>query len=553
MEPKHFGRTEPRLWTRPLRPLTPETSRGFEVIEFALVFLGVELYPWQKWLLIHALETLPDGSYRFRRVIVLVARQNGKSLLATVLAAWWLFVDSRRRTDKVKPLDFKIVGTAQNLDIARGPWDRIRNWCNPKPSTDEERDLIIPPLQAATAAVTDTNGKERIMARSRAHYEIRAASSARGKPAARVLMDELREQKTWEAWNAVAQTTKSFWSGQLWGISNAGTPKSVVLLKQREVGLRLIEEWDRYVEAGIMAAEEYANDPTHDTSVGLFEWSAPEGCPVDDVDGILQANPSIGYGSITVASCISDSESMTDAAYRTEVLCQWVAALVDTYVRVKDFEDTHLPPADVRAMIPEGARTVWGIDTSQDRSMTYVASAVSLNDGRPFTTVWAQRAGMMWLPAYLTDLAQESGHWEVALQTKGCPAMEFASPLEDAGFTVHAVDGAHIGIATGRFRDRIRDGQLVTVDQPVARLAIEGGVTSRYAENDAWSRVKSPTDISPIVAETVALYGLELCAPDEPDPILPPTPAAVVRRDDVPGQTPALGDWLSENLRDVRF
>ena len=93
----------------------------------------------------------------------------------------------------------------------------------------------------------------------------------------------------------------------------------------------------------------------------------------------------------------------------------------------------------------------------------------------------------------------------------------------------------------------------MTVAQPVARLAIEGGVTSRYAENDAWSRVKSPTDISPIVAETVALYGLELCAPDEPEPILPPTPAAVVRRDDVPGPTPALGDWLSENLRDVRF
>ena len=87
MAKKLFGRTEPRLWTRPLRELTPETSLGFEVIRFALRVLGVELRPWQQWLLIHALELLEDGSYRFQRVVVLVARQNGKTLLAAVVAA----------------------------------------------------------------------------------------------------------------------------------------------------------------------------------------------------------------------------------------------------------------------------------------------------------------------------------------------------------------------------------------------------------------------------------------------------------------------------------
>ena len=221
-----LGRTEPRIWTRPLRELTPATTRGFEVIDFASEVLGIDLYPWQRWLLVHALEILEDGSYRYRRVVVLVARQNGKSLLATVLAAWWLYVDALRRPDVVAPEDFKIVGTAQNIDIAREPWARVRSWCNPRPETPEERDLVVPALQAATAKVVDTNGKEMVRARSRAHYEIRAARSARGKPAARVLMDELREQRTWEAWNAVSQTMKAFWSGQLWGISNAGSPES---------------------------------------------------------------------------------------------------------------------------------------------------------------------------------------------------------------------------------------------------------------------------------------------------------------------------------------
>ena len=45
------GKTEPRLWTRPLRELTPETSLGFECIEFSEKILGRPLHPWQKWFL----------------------------------------------------------------------------------------------------------------------------------------------------------------------------------------------------------------------------------------------------------------------------------------------------------------------------------------------------------------------------------------------------------------------------------------------------------------------------------------------------------------------
>lgn len=525
-----FGRTEPRLWTKPLRELTPETSLGFEVIDFALEVLGVDLYPWQRWLLIHALELREDGTYRFRRVIVLVARQNGKTMLAAVLSAWWIFIDSARHPERVPPVDFKVVGTAQNLDIARGPWAKVKTWCDPDPETIEEAELAIPMLQASTAKVVDAHGQEGIYARSRAHYEMRAAGNSRGKPAARVLMDELREQKNWVAWNAVSQTTKSFWSGQLWGISNAGDPRSIVLKQQRDVGLELNSEWDRYVEAGIMAAEAYANDPHHDVSLGLFEWSAPDDCPIDDIAGILQANPSIGYGAITVEMCISDSRTMPNADYRTEVLCQWVDAQVNSYITVEDLEQTHVSPSQI--VIPRGSRTVWGVDASQNRSMTYVAAAVLTEEGRPFVTVRTQRAGMLWLPDYMLELAQESGQWEVAVQSKGAPSMEFPDALEKLGFTVHRVDGSHIGIATGRFKDRIRDHALVTVAQPLVRLAIEGGVTSKYAENDAWSRVKSVTDVAPAVAETVALYGLELCEPPAHEPVTPPPPAEVLRSDE---------------------
>lgn len=534
MATKLLGRTEPRLWTRPLRELTPETSLGFEVIAFALTILGVDLYPWQKWLLIHALELREDGEYRFKRVIVLVARQQGKTTLASVLATWWLYVDSARHPDRVPPLKFKVVGIAQNLDIAREPWAAVKTWCDPKPETTEEAELAIPALQDATAKVSDTNGKESIVARSRAHYEIRAGKNARGKPAARVLMDEMREQKDWAVWNAVSQTSKAFWNGMLVGFSNAGDMSAIVLRTQRDAALADILEWDSYVEAGLASAEDFANG--HDVSLGLFEWSAPDGCAKDDVDGILQANPSIGYGPMTVQSALSDIRGMTDAGYRTEVLCQWVASKVDSFIEVNDWKALQVALDQVK--IAKGSRTVWGIDTSADRTMTWIAAAVLTQSGKPFVTVRISRAGMMWAVPYLTELAKESGFREVVLQGRGCAAVEFIDPLTEAGLIVHAIEGGPFALATGRLKDRVRDKNLVLVAQPDVDLGIEGGVVQKYAENLAWSRQSSmPVDVSGVVAETNALYGLELLEPPPREPTPPPPPQAelVTRNDAAPG------------------
>lgn len=514
------GMEEPRLWTRPLRPLTEETSLGFEVIEFARLFLGIALYPWQRWLLIHALELNVDGTFRFRRVIVLVARQNGKSLLAAVLAAWWLFVDSDRFEDRLPPFRFKVLGTAQNLDTAQDVWNLTGRWC------DVENDSHVPQLAGLVQKVQRKNGQPGIYLRSGAHYEVRAASrkGGRGKAAARVLMDEMREQQTFDAWDSVAQTTKAIFNSQLWGISNAGDVRSVVLRKLRANLLAEIEEW---LSRGLDELEAYANGEIAASTSALFEWSAPDGCALDDVDAILQANPSIGHGEITVEMCLQDSRDMLEASYRTEVLCQWVTSKVHSFIAPKEWRPRQARIADIQ--IPRGARTVWAVDTSADRSMSWIAAAVMTADGRPFTTVRVRRAGMLWVPDYLADLAAKSGWKEVVLQGRGTPAMEFADPLKVLGLHVHAIDGGAFAAATGRMRDRVRDRSLVVIEQPPVDLAIEGGVVTQYAENLAWSRHKSqPVDIAGLVAMTEALYGLEVLSPPPPAPIFSPPPKAGV-------------------------
>ncbi|MEZ5411043.1 MAG: hypothetical protein R2761_23635 [Acidimicrobiales bacterium] len=75
-QPEATGSVEPRIFTPPLRELTPETSFGYDVIDFAREVMGIELDPWQQWLAIHVGELLPDGRPRFRYVLILVARQR---------------------------------------------------------------------------------------------------------------------------------------------------------------------------------------------------------------------------------------------------------------------------------------------------------------------------------------------------------------------------------------------------------------------------------------------------------------------------------------------
>src|SRR4029078_11515924 len=95
---------------------TPATSRGFEVIAFAVDVLRVALLPWQRWWLIHAFELSIDRHpitgrrrLRYRTLLTLVARQQGKSFLLRIVALWALYV---RRVGLV-------LGAAQSLDIAR--------------------------------------------------------------------------------------------------------------------------------------------------------------------------------------------------------------------------------------------------------------------------------------------------------------------------------------------------------------------------------------------------------------------------------------------------
>jgi len=106
------GSETPRLFTPPVGPLTPATSKGFEANTFAEDVLGVDLMPWQKWVLIHLLELAPQGGFRFRTALILCARQQGKTVLLQILALWRLYLDRAGL----------VIGSAQQLALAEETW-----------------------------------------------------------------------------------------------------------------------------------------------------------------------------------------------------------------------------------------------------------------------------------------------------------------------------------------------------------------------------------------------------------------------------------------------
>lgn len=137
------GKTEPRIFTPPLRELTEHTSLGYAAIAYAKEVLEMELYPWQEWALIHELEIIGDldgdWKFRFRTVVNMVSRQNGKTKLSKVIASFFmnvLCVES-------------IFGTSLSLDKAEEVWEEV--------VADQE---TIPVLSAELQKVARTNGSK---------------------------------------------------------------------------------------------------------------------------------------------------------------------------------------------------------------------------------------------------------------------------------------------------------------------------------------------------------------------------------------------------------
>ena len=480
-----IGKTEPRLFTPPLRELTPDTSLGFACVEYATSVLRKTLYPWQEWALIHALEIVGELSgewkFRFRTVLFLISRQNGKTVLSEVIASFFLnilCVDS-------------IFGTSLSLDKAEEVWEAVVQ--------DQES---IPELFAELQRVGRTNGSKKLILTGLRQYKVGAPTrrAGRGDSNDLVMLDEIREQRDWETWAASVASTNAKPNGLVVCFSNAGDPDSIVLRQLRAQAISSITG---------EKTRDFGGEVDGDT-LGLFEWSSPDGAKTDDMDALAQANPALGYGYLTERALLSNRATFPESKFRSECMCQQVETILP-----QPFPDGAWDAGlDSFSQIAPESEIYFGIDLSQNRRWAVIAAAGLREDGNMHIEVVARQIGTEWAYKWFEE-RQKKTPMNLAFQGRGCPVVGLAEQICTLpNVNRFAIEGGELTASWGRFWDGIaanepesmRGGMKIfhlsqpVLDAPAKTMQLRslgGGV-------ELPDRIKSPDDPSPMIACFVA-------------------------------------------------
>ena len=474
------GSTEPRLYTAPLRELTKETSLGYMCIAYAETVLGETLYPWQKWALIHSMEITgsfsKEWNFRFRMVLFMIARQNGKTKLSYVIASFFMnFLNVPN-----------IFGTSLSLDKAEEVWEAVINAQESNPELAEKIDRV-----------SRTNGGKRLILKSGSAYKVGAPTrrAGRGDSNDLVLLDEVREQRDFEVLAAAAASTNAKPNGLIVCFSNAGDPDSVVLRQMREQAIAKIEHRD--------ATYDFGGDV--DDALGLFEWSAPDGVATDDMEALAQANPALGYGLLTERALMANRQTFPEAKFRSECMCQQVETILPAPFPDGAWQNG----TDTESFIAGESQIYYGIDLSQDRRWTSIGACGLREDGNWHIELVARRIGTEWAVDWFRERAYKHP-MKLAFQSRGAPVAGLAEQICTLpGVERCAVEGPDLTNGWNRFYDAVCAGlpdrgggaRMYHLPQPLIDTASKtmqlrqmgGGI-------ELPDRVKSPDDIAPLFA-----------------------------------------------------
>jgi hypothetical protein len=514
-----LGKTTPRIYTRPLdshvNPLTGELLAEFTdgpaAIAFATDILGITLFPWQEWLLNHALELDESGKlYRFRIVITMVARQNGKTTVENILALWHLYsLESGL-----------VIGTAQNLDRSEEAWKDCLALAELQDDLNEmieERNFGHPKF------FNLDNGCE---------YRVAAASrrGARGFSGDLILLDELREHHSWDSWASVTNTMNARPFAQAFAFSNAGDALGVVLRYQRALAHKELgwpdgdddEELlgsDTDLWAGIEDVD--LPDGWDEITTALFEWSAPPSAKRTDAEALAQANPSLNHTEVT-ANCptlrnlIGSLKGTPPLEFDMEVLCRFVPGADGGPFPEGTWDATRHEDASPG----EDAEIVVCVEVSTRRDAAFVTRCGRYTqDGRDIAVVGVSmdQPGTDWVVKHLID-TRETYKGIVVRSESGSPTVNVLEDLrnatldngDDVRLPIIEWSGPDVQAAHADFTDRL--SQRTIEHLPHKGMDIAAATAIPLINPGGGWRIdirRSPTDTASLYAVIGAVWGMD--------------------------------------------
>jgi phage terminase large subunit-like protein len=462
----------PAIYTKPLsQKFLTDGDRLIELVNVAWKSPehpeGIQLDEWQKWLLRHILERYPSthpkypNQLRWRSCVISMGRQNGKSLLGSILAVYGLLLHNQGA---------QVISIASSTDQARIIYSRVL-------FTIQQNEWLAKRFKKATEqrGIITADGSGR--------YDVKAAkeSALQGISNSLVLFDELHIAKQ-GMWSAAVLGTAQRKDGMVIGITTAGDQSSQTLI-------------DLY-KLGTAAAQ---GDPELER-FGFFCWQAPEGSQVDEPLALKMANPSIDAGRLDLNTVLSDIRSIPEHEARRYRLNQFIAGTANSWIA----SDLFAKAAGDGITVQENV--VLSVDRTKNWEFATIAGARKCEDGTFETELVATYAGATERVLYnkIKELYARGSVKAIALDERQLPNL--AKLLKQDGLPVWPLWVKEMSSACSTVYAMFSTGVVKHRNDPLLQLQSPKGIAKYTGETWLISRKESLGDVDALMATVMALY-----------------------------------------------
>ena len=395
-----------------------------------------------------------------------VPRQNGKNAILEMRELFGMI-----------QLGEKFLHTAHEVKTARKAFIRLASFFENTRKWPELADLV--------KDIRRTNGQEAIVLTNGGSVEFvaRSKGSGRGFTVDVLVCDEAQELSD-DALEALMPTTSAAPLGNPQWIFT-GTPPGPTA--NGEVFTRIRDD--------ALSGKS--------SRLAWHEWSCTGSADLDDPTSASSANPAIG-GRLQWDVIQGERARFSDEGFARERLGMWDSAGSQRVISADSWKV--VAAANLQ---DDGGEVSIAIDVSPDRSTATIASAAWTTDDIPYVDVIESRRGEAdWGVAKFVELVERHNVRAVVIDAAS-NANTLIDPLRQFGVTVTVTNARQMSVACGMFYDAVMEQTVRHLDQPLLNSALAAARKRPIGDGGwGWSRKNSESDITPVTASTLALWGL---------------------------------------------
>ena len=246
-------------------------------------------------------------------------------------------------------------------------------------------------------------------------------------------------------------------------------------------------------------------------SLAYFEWSLDIDDPakVGEVSDrqLEEANPGLGIRIESSFIREVEQESLSERGFAVQ------RCGVGAWPRTDGLDDVVITPGAWAGCLDRDSKrsgsVCFAVDVTPNREYSSIGVAGLRGDGKAHVEVVEHRRGTGWVVERVAGLLAAKPAVGVVIDGAS-PANSLLGDLSDAlDIEVTIVNGKEHAQACGMIFDAVNQDTLRHIGQAELAEAIRGAVKRPLGDAWAWSRRNSSVDISPLVAVTLALWGVQ--------------------------------------------